>query len=535
MAVHRADGTVTSALSLRTRLLAGMAVVAVVLIAVAFMLTTTTRRHLVAQVDDRLAAADRTRPGPLAGPRDDGGPDERFSEFYEYVYDDGTLVLRTPPNVAPSAAHPDLDAAAVEAATPGEPFTVGADVGDGEFRVIVRAQPSGVRFAAALPLDDVNDTVRQLIFMEVLATGAILAVLSAVTWWVIRLGIRPIKQMTATAMTIADGDASLASRVETPPPGTEAGQLGAALNHMLERLQSAFAAREESQERLQQFVADASHELRTPVTTIRGYAELYRIGGLADDGELDEAMRRTEQEAVRMSRLVDDMLTIAKLGAGRPLEVKPVELSTLLDDAASDARATDRNRPIVVEHDASVVVAGDEDRLRQVIANIVGNALVHTPPGTRIELRARRDDGDAVVEIADDGPGMPADVAARITERFYRADPARSRHRGGSGLGLSIADSAVAAHGGTIDVDSEIGRGTVVRVRIPLVARGGVTGLTSSTRIWARTPQTGIRARTAPDPGLSAPRSAIRNRSRPDRRVSRRWSACRCRPRSRSR
>ena len=152
-------------------------------------------------------------------------------------------------------------------------------------------------------------------------------------------------------------------------------------------------------------MADASHELRTPVTTIRGYAELYRIGGLADDGELDEAMRRTEQEAVRMARLVDDMLTIAKLGAGRPLDMHPVELTRLLDDAAADARATDRSRPIVVEHDSSLVVTGDEDRLRQVIANVVGNALVHTPPGTRIELRARRDGGDAVIEIADDGPG----------------------------------------------------------------------------------------------------------------------------------
>jgi len=460
-----------SGLSLRTRLLAGMAVVAVVLVAVALLVTTTTSGHLIAQVDDRLEAADRTRPGRPGAPSDDGAPGDRFSEFYEYVYSGGALDFLTPPNVLlSSSARPDLDADTVKAAALDAPFTIGADDGSGKFRVIVRAGTGDVRYAAALSLDQVNDTVRQLVLVEVLATAAILAVLGAVTWWVIRLGIRPIKQMTATAVAIADGEAELDQRVATPAPGTEAGELGIALNQMLERLESAFEAREESQERLRQFVADASHELRTPVTTIRGYAELYRIGGLADDGELDEAMRRTEQEAVRMSRLVDDMLTIAKLGAGRPLDMHPVELTRLLDDAAADARATDRSRPIVVEHDSSLVVTGDEDRLRQVIANVVGNALVHTPPGTRIELRARRDGADAVVEIADDGPGMPQEVAARITERFYRADPGRSRHRGGSGLGLSIADAAVAAHGGTIDVESDLGRGTVVRVRIPLAS-----------------------------------------------------------------
>jgi two-component system, OmpR family, sensor kinase len=458
------------ALSLRTRLLAGMGVVAVVLAAVALTLTTTTRRHLIEQVDDRLVAADRTRPGPPALTSSDA-PGDRFSEYYEYALDDDTLLLLTPPNVSSSEGRPALDVDTVAMAPPGEPFTVGAEDGSGQFRVIVRAPQSGIRYAAALSLADVNDTVRQLVTMELLATAAILAVLGAVTWWVIRLGIRPIKQMTATATTIADSDTGLARRVETPAPGTEAGELGAALNHMLDRLETAFDARAESQERLRQFVADASHELRTPVTTIRGYAELYRIGGLDSGPELDEAMRRTEQEAVRMARLVDDLLTIAKLGAGRPLETHPVELTALVDDAASDARATDRARPITVTHEAPVVVLGDEDRLRQVIANIVGNALVHTPPATPIELRTRRDDDQAVVEIVDLGPGMPPEVASRITERFYRADPARSRHRGGSGLGLSIADVAVAAHGGTIEVESELGRGTLVRVRLPLAGR----------------------------------------------------------------
>jgi two-component system OmpR family sensor kinase len=203
------------------------------------------------------------------------------------------------------------------------------------------------------------------------------------------------------------------------------------------------------------------------VTTIRGYAELYRLGGLGTDAELSEAMRRTEQEAVRMARLVDDMLALAKLGAGRPLERRELDVAQLVRDAASDARAVAPERAISVEVPDRVVVEGDEDRLRQVIANVVGNALTHTPTDTPIELRVVGHTDRAEIEVTDHGPGMTAEVAQKVTERFYRADPARARDRGGSGLGMAIVDATVSAHGGSVDVVSQPGRGTTVRVTLP--------------------------------------------------------------------
>ncbi|HEU4839869.1 MAG TPA: HAMP domain-containing sensor histidine kinase, partial [Ilumatobacteraceae bacterium] len=353
-----------------------------------------------------------------------------------------------------------------------DPFTAGSVDSDVRYRVRAAAdEVTGGFELTALPLTDVDDTVGQLVLAEVLATTLIVALLAAVGWWVLRLGIRPIKQMTDAAQQIAAGDRS--HRVPELAPSTEAGQLGGALNHMLDELDRSFAQQAASEDRLRRFVADASHELRTPVTTIRGYAELYRIGGLPPGDGLDEAMRRTEQEAVRMARLVDDLLTLAKLDQGRPLERRPVDLAVLAADAARDAGAVGGGRRITTELPASghAVVDGDEDRLRQVIANVVGNALVHTPPGTPIELRIESSGDRARLAVIDHGPGMPADVAARVTQRFYRADPARARHKGGSGLGMSIADAAVAAHGGAITIDSVEGAGTTVTVTLPLAPR----------------------------------------------------------------
>jgi two-component system OmpR family sensor kinase len=459
-------------LSLRARLLAGMAVVVATLVLVAVTVTATTRSYLIDQIDDRLAAAggpERDDLGPHAPPR--GGPGERLGDLYEGVIgSDGELqtIFASNPSGQELAA-PAIDPEqAARAASTGDSFTTGAvDGGDLRYRVRVRAGDDELH-VTALPLTDVDNTISRLITVEVVATLIIGAVLGAVTWWVIRLGIRPIKRMTRTAMAIAAGERDLSQRVPAMAPSTEAGQLGLALNHMLQTLEIAFAERTESQEHLRRFVADASHELRTPVTTIRGYAELYRMGGLAGPGQLDEAMRRTEQEAVRMARLVDDLLALAKFDEGRPLDRHPIDLTALVADAARDARAVDPERPITTELDGPVVVLGDEDRLRQVLANVVGNALVHTPAGASIELAATTADGDARVTVTDHGPGMAPDVAARVTERFYRADRARARDRGGSGLGLAIADAAVIAHGGTITVESALGLGTTVTITLPL-------------------------------------------------------------------
>ncbi len=450
-------------LSLRARLLAGMGLVVIALVVVALIVTTTTRTHLIDQVDARLATA-----GGRPPPDDPDGDHGRPSDFYVGQFQsDGKLYGNTSDLAGGYRAPPALTLAEANQHVDGSPFTVDA-AGDSNltYRVVVRPF-NGTLTVTGQTLTDVDATMDRLILLEVVATSVILLVLGSVTWWVVRLGIRPIKQMTEAAARIAEGDRS--HRVPELSPATEAGQLGGALNDMLERLDDAFDQQAASEDRLRRFVADASHELRTPVTTIRGYAELYRVGGLEEGDALDEAMRRTEQEAIRMARLVEDLLNLAKLDEGRPLERRDVDLAALVSDAAKDAAAVDPGRPITTDvATAPVVVQGDEDRLRQVIANVVGNALVHTPPGTPIELRVESVNGSARIAVTDHGPGMPPEVAAKVTRRFYRADPARARNRGGSGLGMSIADAAVSAHGGTIGVDSQVGKGTTVTVTLPV-------------------------------------------------------------------
>jgi two-component system OmpR family sensor kinase len=462
--------------SLRARVLAGLALVAVVMVTAAVLVTRTTEAHLVDQVDAQLVDAraqagrfDLGRVGGgLPGPRpDDGGP--HLSTLYvAYIAPGGVTVALSRPDLrGDEAPTPSIDAdRARQASHDGDPFTAGSTASDGRYRVLATAAPrTGGTVVIAAPLDDVDAAVHRLIAVEAGATVLVLAVLGLVGWWVVHLGVRPIKQMTTTASAIAGGE--LSHRVPEGDPRTEAGKLGSALNQMLGRIEEAFDERARSADRLRQFVADASHELRTPVTTIRGYAELYRAGGLDDDADLRGAMRRTEQEAVRMGALVDDLLELARLDAGRPLASERVDLSKVVDDAVRDARAVDPERPVVAGHEGPVVTTGDEARLRQVTANLVGNALVHTPPGTPVEVRASATDGWAVLEVHDDGPGMAPDVAARAFERFFRADPSRSRHRGGSGLGLSIVESTVRAHGGEVELDTGPGRGTTVRVRLP--------------------------------------------------------------------
>ena len=378
---------------------------------------------------------------------------------------DGVLRTGFVPNVGDREfGAPDLDIDALP--TQGSAyFTVDSVDGHVTYRVLAEGFGDTV-LITALPLDDVTDTITQLVWVEVIGVALILAVLGLVSWWVIHLGIRPVKEMTHTATRIAGGD--LTVRVPETANGTESAELAVALNQMLGHIEGALDERAASEDRLRRFVADASHELRTPVTTIRGYAELYRHGGLADQDALDDAMRRTEQEAIRMGRLVEDMLVLAKLDEERPLDVGPVDLGVLVADAGADARAAWPGRSIeVAVGDEPMTISGDEDRLRQVISNVVGNALVHTEPEVAVTLRVERVDGLVAFDVEDAGQGMPPDVAERATERFYRADPARSRHRGGSGLGLSIVDAAVAAHGGSVTIDSEPDRGTTVRLAFP--------------------------------------------------------------------
>jgi two-component system OmpR family sensor kinase len=475
-------------MSLRARLLAGMAFVALVLVVVSVLVTRTTRSELLGQIDDRLrglSSADGDKDGDGRFPFPDegygqaacpapppGGFRDRYSDLFEGCVDGtGTVTAIFTPNLpgeedigVPEISIDDIPERGTVL------FTTGATASGSTYRVeIKRFENSDSEIVAwvwAIPIDDVEDTIGSLMLVEILGSVAILAALGLVGWWVVHLGIRPVKEMTQTATQIAAGD--LTVRVPEGSPGTESGQLAVALNQMLGHIEGALEERAQSEQRLRRFVADASHELRTPITTIRGYAELYRIGGLRQQTALDDAMRRTEQEATRMGRLVEDMLVLAKFDEQRPLDLRHVDLVRLARDAAADARARAQERTITFDTEVDdAIVNGDEDRLRQVIGNVVSNAIVHTESSVPISISIRRLNGDIVLEVADEGPGMPAEVAARVTERFFRADPARARNRGGSGLGLSIVDAAVSAHGGSVEIDSVEGHGTTVRLVLP--------------------------------------------------------------------
>jgi two-component system, OmpR family, sensor kinase len=457
-------------MSLRARLLLGAGVIAVVLAVAAGTIVNLTRANLVDQVDAQLSSADeqlgRLLPGGRQPPPQDDGDAPALSALYVgLLTSGGDLTTVREPNLRADAPLPIVDDAEVVALQDGRTITVGSTDPDVDYRMRgQRDLRAGLTLVLALPLDGVEQSVRQLLAIVLVSGLAVVGVLGLVIWWVIHLGVRPVQRMTETAGAIAAGD--LSQRVEEGTRGTEAGDLSVALNGMLGRIEEAFDQRTASEERLRQFVADASHELRTPVATIRGYAELYRTGALARDEQLDDAMRRTEEEAVRMGTLVDDLLHLARLDQGRPLEREAVDLGQLVEDTVRDARAVEPDRAISTTVSAPVTVVGDRARLHQVLANLVSNARPHAP-GAPIEISLREDGAEAVIEVHDDGPGMSESDAARAFERFYRADASRSRHHGGAGLGLAIVDATVRAHGGTTVITSAPGAGTTVTVRLP--------------------------------------------------------------------
>ncbi|MFN2606302.1 MAG: sensor histidine kinase [Acidimicrobiales bacterium] len=371
------------------------------------------------------------------------------------------------------APEPDIDGANFSS---NEAFTVGSRSGSSRFRVLA-AGFGGNRLVIAVPLHDVTQTQHRLLGIEALATALVVLVVGGVALVLVRAGLRPLEEFGEVAGAIAQGD--LGRRVPVAGERTEVGRLGLSLNAMLGQIQSAFEARQESEDRLRRFVADASHELRTPLTSIRGYAELFRRGAAERPDDLAKAMRRIEEESGRMGVLVDDLLLLARLDQGRPLEREPVDLVRVATDAVDDARAASPDRAIAIDAPARLVVSGDDARLRQVAANLLANASSHTPAGTPVEVRVGTDGHDAVLEVADHGPGLPPEAAERVFERFYRADPSRARGgqgaatpkaRGGSGLGLSIVAAIAAAHGGRASVESTPGAGACFRVTIPRAA-----------------------------------------------------------------
>jgi two-component system OmpR family sensor kinase len=278
--------------------------------------------------------------------------------------------------------------------------------------------------------------------------------------------------MTATAEQISTGD--LTQRAGMPDDGSEVGKLGHAFDGMLDQIEASFEsqqqalrAKEASEQMLRQFVADASHELRTPLTTVRGYADLHHAGGLGEPAALDQAMDRIGSESRRMGALVDDLLLLARLDQGRPLREDPVDLSALVDDAVGDVRAVEPSRPITAQVAPELTVTGDEDRLRQLVGNLLANVRVHTPTDSPVEVTLAEADDAVVLKVADHGPGIDPDHAEHVFDRFYRADTSRTRDRGGSGLGLAIAASIAAAHGGMLSHSATDGGGATFTLTLP--------------------------------------------------------------------
>ncbi|HEY1635786.1 MAG TPA: HAMP domain-containing sensor histidine kinase [Acidimicrobiales bacterium] len=349
--------------------------------------------------------------------------------------------------------------------------TQSSQSGGPSYRVRVTTLPGlSATTVVALPLGDVSSTLSHLRWIELAVTGAVIALAVLVGLWLVRISFRPLDDIAETAGAIAKGE--LDRRIPGTEPRTEIGRLGIALNAMLARIEAAFAERKASEERLRRFVADASHELRTPLTSIRGYAELFRRGADRRPEDLAMSMQRIEDEATRMGALVDDLLLLARLDQGRPLDREPVDLAAVVGQAVEAAHAVEPERPLSFAVDSPVTVVGDPRRLRQVVDNLLANVRTHTPPGCPASVKVGSENGNAVLEVADEGPGIDPVAAERVFERFYRADESRSRDNGGVGLGLSIVAAITDAHGGRVRAGPRDGGGASFLVELPRQGAG---------------------------------------------------------------
>ena len=340
------------------------------------------------------------------------------------------------------------------------PFTIEGKDGQPDIRALAQMLPTGMgSVIVADSLEKVDKTLSQLRFLFLILGLIALITIAMAARWIIALGLKPLEAVEDTAEAIAAGD--LSARLPAAKPDTEVGRLTTSLNTMLARIEESFTARVESENKLRRFVADASHELRTPLTAIRGFAELHRQGAVVGEDKTKELINRIEKESVRMSSLVEDLLLLARLDQSRELAKEPVDLNTLITEAVASARAAGPNHPIEIKLEASeIFVLGDSQRIHQVIANLLANARAHTPNGTEISITAMQGVSETTIAVSDKGPGLSKADQDRIFERFYRADPSRVRNSGeGSGLGLSIVDAVMKAHGGYVSVKSEVGQG----------------------------------------------------------------------------
>ena len=469
-------------MTLRARLLSSLGVLLILALAASGALVVgSTRANLIDQIDQELRTTDVrdiSRPG---GPH---GPDLTGRRIAVLAFDDDGTVLGS---IASGFARDPDPLPAVPSGTLaswqgqyGKVIDGASTDGSVHYRLILErvSDFDGNEFniALAAPTTSVDESVGALVRNLVLIGGAILLAALAVGWILIRRDLRPLERIASTADSIAGGD--LSRRADVTHDRSEVGRLSTAFDAMLDRIQASFDdqqsaldAKARSEDRLRRFVADASHELRTPLTALRGYVDLYRAGGLSDEAALEQAMSRIGTESRRMASLVEDLLLLARLDQGRPIRHDRVDLSALVADAVADARAVEPSRPIVEDVRPGLIVVGDDDRLRQVVGNLFANVRVHTPPDAGVEVRLSSVDGHAELDVIDHGPGIAPEHADQVFDRFYRADPGRSRDRGGSGLGLSIAASVVAAHGGQVTLRPTPGGGATFAVTLPVADR----------------------------------------------------------------
>jgi two-component system OmpR family sensor kinase len=467
--------------SLRARLLAAVAVVALIALLVAdFATYAALRSFLVDRIDSSLDSANQPLTnlvlGQISGRQQFGG-DASDQAALAAAAPGAYVEIRLEGNTWSGSTRGDYATSVPELPKKLELkgrgdvryMTVDAKGGGSDFRVRAEAMPGGGTLLVALPLDEAKRTLHQLFLIELVVTGAALVAALILGLWLVRIGLKPLRDIEATASNIAGGDLSL--RVPQDDR-TEVGRLGSSLNIMLRHIEDAFSRRAQSEEQLRQFVADASHELRTPVSAVSAYAELFERGANQRPEDLQRVMRGIRVETARMTTLIDDLLLLARLDEGRPIRQDRVELLTVLEDAVDTALAVGPEWPVTLDAGEPVTVIGDSMALRQVIDNLLANVRTHTPSGTpatvstRIETAGAR--REVVVEVADSGPGLPPEDAERVFERFYRVDTSRSRARGGTGLGLAVVAALVAVHDGRVEVAETPGGGATFRVRLPV-------------------------------------------------------------------
>lgn len=486
--------------SLRTKLVAVMlGLMIVAIFATAIGSAHTLRIAMTSQIDKQLNVSKSTmayglNKAYLYSLNEDNGSHDALdvdatllglSSAYADIRDqDGEIVYVMPRSRVGPSNGTDLPLLNMEqiqqlAAHPNSPATVpGAFPTSAGWRtVMIPLKSSELNLFLSLPLDNVNRTVNQTAVL-VLSTGTLAALLmSMIAYGLTGRSLKPLINVERTASMIADGD--LSQRVKDYPAETEVGRLSRSLNAMLAQIEKAFNDREASEQKMRRFIQDASHELRTPLVTIQGYSEFYRYGGLADPEAMDSAMSRIESESKRMARLVEDLLMLARLDEQRPMERQPVDLLVLGQDAVEDTkvRAPDRTVKLVgltSDRPSPASTVGDDARIRQIIANLLTNALRYTPEGSPLEIAVGvrslvAGTMDAVVEVRDHGPGIPAEDSKRIFERFYRSDSSRHRETGGSGLGLAIVAAIVQQHGGSVALADTPGGGATMSISMPYV------------------------------------------------------------------